>query len=124
MKDQSASKNFRAATARAVGLLACVLATPTVFAASQAWTNAPVSQSWTNALNWVGQAAPGAFNLTGNTVSADIATFNSPIPGSGIGGVTAPILVDDATISGDRSRQVSGIVFDTTNCGAYVFSGT
>ena len=124
MKNQSASKNFRARTARAVGILACVLATPTVFAASQTWTNAPVSQSWTNVLNWAGQAVPGGINMTGNTVNGDIATFNSPVPVSGVGGVTAPVLVDDATTTGDRSRQVSGIVFDTTNCGAYVFSGT
>jgi fibronectin-binding autotransporter adhesin len=96
--------------------------TPSAFAASQTWTNAPVNQNWNNTNNWVGRAVPGALNLTGNTVNNDVATFNTPIPGSNIGGAAAPVLTDDATIAGDRSRQIGGITFDTTNCGAYVFS--
>lgn len=89
-------------------------------AASQTWTNAPVSGSWTNVLNWVGQAVPGDINQTSaNTVNADIATFNSPLSG-GIGGVANPVVPDDGTVVNGRSRRVLGVTFDTTNCGAYV----
>ena len=95
-----------------------------VRAASQTWTNAPVSASWANPTNWNSDAVPGAINLTGNTTSADIATFTNPIPASLIGSASNPILVDDATITTNRSRQVSGIAFNGANCGAYVFSGT
>ena len=90
-----------------------------VFAASQTWTNAPVSTSWTNINNWVAKAVPGIINGTGSTVSGDIATFNSPLLG-GIGGAGNPIVPDDATTANTRSRAVSGIVFDNTNCGSYV----
>ena len=92
-------------------------------AASQTWTNAPVSQAWVNALNWQGKSIPGNTNVTGNTVNADIATFNQPIPGSGIGGASLPIQPDDATIftgAGQRTREINGITYDTVNCGAYV----
>ncbi|MDR3458377.1 MAG: autotransporter-associated beta strand repeat-containing protein [Verrucomicrobiae bacterium] len=93
-----------------------------VEAASQTWTNAPVSGSWSNVLNWVAKAAPGDINnSTANTVNSDIVTINSPITG-GIGGAGNPIVPDDATVNGARSRRVCGIVFDTTNCGAYVIA--
>ncbi len=89
------------------------------FAASQTWTNAPISTSWTNALNWVAKAVPGNLDQTANnTGSGDVATFNSPIPLSGIGSATTPIAPDDATGTG-RARGVAGITFDATNCGAY-----
>ena len=95
---------------------------PKVQAASQTWTNAPVSGSWTNILNWNAQAVPGNINQTANnTGSSDIATFNAPIPLSGIGGASSPIAPDDAT-TGGRARGVKGITFDTTNCGAYVIA--
>ncbi len=97
-------------------------ATPGLQAANQTWTNAPADNTWTNVNNWNSLAVPGALNLTGNTVNNDVVTFTNPIPVSGIGGVTKPILIDDATIAGDRSRQIGGITFDTTNCGAYVIS--
>ena len=92
-------------------------------AASQTWTNAPASQSWTNVLNWQGKAVPGSINITGNTTSGDVVTLNQPIPGSGIGGASLPIQPDDATIftgGGQRAREISGITYDTVNCGAYV----
>ena len=93
-----------------------------VEAANQTWTNAPVSGSWSNVLNWVGKAVPGDVNNTSaNTIDADVATFNSPIFG-GIGSAANPIVPDDATVNNGRSRRVAGIVFDTTNCGAYVIS--
>jgi len=91
-------------------------------AASQTWTNAPVDNTWTNVNNWVGLTNPGAINMTGNTTINDNATFNSPIPVSGIGGAAHPIVTPDATIAADRSLQVNSIIFDTTNCGAYVFT--
>src|SRR5579863_1048903 len=104
--------------------LLVLLCTQKTQAASQAWTNAPTDATWTNILNWNSGAVPGADNMTGNTVNNDVVTFTNPIPVAGIGTVARPILVDDATISGDRSRQIGGITFDGTNCGAYVFSGT
>ncbi len=106
----------------ALGLLAA--ATERASAASQTWTNARVDATWTNINNWVAKAVPGGINMTGNTVNNDVATINSPIPGSNIGGAANPILTDDATLVNVRSRQIGGITFDTTNCGAYVISNT
>lgn len=91
-------------------------------AANQTWTNTPVDNTWTNVNNWVGLAMPGAINMTGNTVNVDLATFNTPIPASGYGGVAHPIVTPDTTVVADRSLQLGAIVFDTTNCGAYVFT--
>ena len=104
----------------AAGSLAAALDT---HASSQTWTNAPVSQSWTNVLNWQAKAVPGSINITGNTVNGDIATLNQPIPISGIGGAALPIQPDDATTftgAGQRTREIAGITYDTVNCGAYV----
>jgi autotransporter-associated beta strand protein len=98
------------------GLIAAV----NVPAASQTWTNAPVNSNWSNTNNWVGLAMPGAINMTGNSVNNDVATFNTTIPGSGIGGVTLPITTPNAT-STNRSLQIGGVTFDTATCGAYVF---
>jgi autotransporter-associated beta strand protein len=89
-------------------------------AASQTWTNAPVDQTWLNTNNWVGQHFPGAINNVSPAVNSDVATFNTPIPGSTIGGAAAPIKIGDATTL-NRGLQISGITFDTANCGAYVF---
>ena len=114
---KSAKQSFKYLAA---GALFCSLL-PSSFAASQTWTNAPVDQNWANTNNWVGLAVPGALNQTGNSVNNDTATFNTPIPGSNIGGAALPIIPDDATINGDRSRTLGSIIFDTTNCGAYVF---
>ncbi len=102
-------------------LLAGILAAPqSASAANQTWTNAPVSQYWSNSLNWVGLAVPGDINQTAaNTVNNDVATFNTPLAG-GIGGAATPIITDDATLIGGRSRRVGGITFDTANCGAYI----
>jgi autotransporter-associated beta strand protein len=102
-------------------VLLAALAHLSVFGASQTWSNAPVDASWINTNNWVNRAIPGALNLTGNTVNNDVATFNSPLFG-GIGGVANPILTDDGTTLGARSRQIGGIMFDTADCGAYVIS--
>ena len=105
--------------------LAAALMVPSpVQAASQTWTNAPTDSTWINILNWNAEAVPGADNMTGNTINADVATFTNAIPDDLICSATNPIKTDDATIAGDRSRQISGITFDTVNCGAYVFSGT
>lgn len=105
---------------RLLMLGAGLFAAMNVRAASGTWTNAPVDNTWANTNNWVGLAAPGALNQTGNSINNDVATFNSPIFG-GIGGVSNPIKPDDATINNDRSRTLGGITFDTANCGAYVF---
>jgi autotransporter-associated beta strand protein len=91
----------------AAGLLGVVSAQ----AASQTWTNAPVDNTWINVLNWNAQAVPGAVN---STTTSDTATFNSAIPGSGIGGAGNPI-------TNDFQRGVRNMLFDTANCGAYVF---
>src|SRR5690349_10535715 len=80
----------------ALGLAALFVA-PSVIAVSQTWTNTPPDSAWNNTNNWGGRALPGGINLTGNTVNNDVATFNSPIPGSNVGGVGNPILTDDAT---------------------------
>jgi fibronectin-binding autotransporter adhesin len=93
---------------------------PSLFGASQTWTNAPADSTFPNTNNWVARAVPGALNLTGNTVNNDIVTFNSPLAG-GIGGLGNPILSDDATVTNfARARQIGGITFDTPNVGAYV----
>lgn len=93
---------------------------PSAYAASQTWTNAPVTTNWQTAGNWVGLGVPGDINVTtANTVNNDIATFNTPIAG-GIGGASLPIVPDDATVIGGRSRRIGGITFDTASCGAYV----
>jgi autotransporter-associated beta strand protein len=104
-----------------------LLAGPSARAASQTWTNAPVSQIWTNTANWAGGAYPGVVDLSNNTTVADIATFNTPIPISGIGGASLPIITTDcdkpanSLPATNRCLQISGITFDTANCGAYVF---
>jgi fibronectin-binding autotransporter adhesin len=104
----------------ALALLGAVIAPQQLHAASQTWTNAPVDNLWINTNNWVGRAAPGDINnTTGNSVNADIATFNAPLLG-GIGGIGNPIVPDDATVINGRSRRIAGITFDTTNCGPYV----
>ena len=92
-------------------VLVTMLAVPTIFAASQTWTNAPTDNTWTNVLNWNGRAVPGAIN---SATSTDVASFTNALPISGIGGVSNPIIYDN-------NRSVSGMVFDTANCGAYQF---
>ena len=104
----------------AAGLAACCATS--AFAASQTWTNTPVSIQWTNVGNWVARAVPGAINSTGNGNNNDIATFNSPVTVGGIGSAAQPIAPDDATTAATRSRSIGGVTFDTTNCGAYVFA--
>jgi fibronectin-binding autotransporter adhesin len=94
----------------ATGLLAAVSAP----AASQTWTNAPADNTWTNILNWVRQAVPGALN---SVTVTDVVTFVEPLPISGIGSISNPI-------TNDATRGVRGLVFDTANCGAYVFGNS
>src|SRR5215468_3116272 len=86
-------------------------ATWQAFSASQTWSNAPTDNNWITTNNWIGQAAPGAVNSTGN---GDTATFNAPIPIGGIGGVSQPL-------TNDVQRGIRNVLFDTANCGAYVF---
>jgi autotransporter-associated beta strand protein len=95
----------------AVSCLITFAATWQAFCASQTWSNAPTDNNWTNINNWNGLAAPGAVNSTGN---GDTATFNAPIPQTGIGGVSQPI-------TNDVQRGIRNVLFDTANCGAYVF---
>ena len=80
-------------------------------AASETWSATPVDNSWTNVANWSGGAFPGASNTT---TTADIATFNSSIPVSGIGGAGDPI-------TNGFDSGIGSILFDTANCGAFVF---
>jgi autotransporter-associated beta strand protein len=91
--------------------IALLASTGTVFAASQTWSNAPTDNYWATTNNWIAQAAPGALNSSGN---ADTATFNAPIPLSGIGGAGLPL-------TNDLQRGVRTVLFDMANCGAYVF---
>lgn len=84
-----------------------------VEAASQIWTNAPVDANWATAANWVGNAVPGNVAPAPNGLSGDTATFNSPLPISGIGGLANPIQFVD-------QRCVKFISYDTADCGAYV----
>jgi len=96
-------------------------------AASQTWTNAPVNGSLTNINNWVARLAPGANDQFANNVNGDVATFNTPIPGSLIGSAGTPITTADATrafTATNRCLSLQGFTFDTANCGAYVFSNT
>jgi hypothetical protein len=93
--------------------LAGLTAALKVQAASQTWTNAPVSGSWTNVLNWNSKAVPGALN---SSTVADVATFTNALPISGIGGAGNPI-------TNDLTRGVNGLVFDGANCG-HMFSET
>lgn len=86
-------------------------ATLKVQAVSQTWTNAPTDNTWTNILNWNLKAVPGALN---SSTIADVAIFTNALPFSGIGGASNPI-------TNDFTRGVRGFLFDTANCGAYVF---
>ena len=89
-------------------------ATLKVQAASQTWTNAPVDNTWANTNNWVGKAVPGALN---SSTTADVATFTNALPISGIGGAGNPI-------TNDATRSIRSFLFDTANCGAYVFGNS
>jgi hypothetical protein len=80
-------------------------------AASQTWVAAPIDNSWTNVANWSGAAYPGALNTT---TTGDGATFNTAIPGSGVGGAGDPI-------TNGFQQGIASVLFDTANCGAYVF---
>jgi autotransporter-associated beta strand protein len=121
MKNPIQNENPRRLTKLLTALGVALLAAPMAFGASQTWTNAPVDNTWTNVGNWVGKSLPGLTNVTGNTVNADIVTFNAPIPLSGIGGSGAVNLGinPDGSSNGTRAREIGGITFDTTNCGAY-----
>jgi len=113
------TQTLRKVTRNLAALLAMAVA-PAAFAASQTWTNAPVSGAWNNTNNWVARAIPGALNSTGNGNNNDTATFNSPLVG-GIGGAGNPIVPDDATVAAARARSIGTVLFDTANVGAYVF---
>ncbi len=120
---KSAGPGTRIKTLAAIGLAASLLGVLNAGAASQTWTNAPADSAWNNTNNWVGRAVPGGLNMTGNSVNNDTATFNTPIPPSGIGSALNPILTDNATATNNaRSRQIGSIIFDTADCGPYVFS--
>jgi len=95
-------------------MLAGALAAPQqIHAASQAWTNAPVDSNWANTNNWVARSIPGGIN----TINTDVASFTNALPVSGIGGVSNPI-------TNDFDREIGGILFDSANCGAYVFGSS
>lgn len=124
MKTQRKQTSHRLLTILALMVVTTMAVVSSAFAASQTWSNAPVSGSWATAANWMANAVPGGLNLTGNSgINYDVATFNSPIPPSGYGGESSPILTDPATaINYVRCRQIGSIVFDTTACGPYVIS--
>src|SRR5579859_4464161 len=117
--------------AASVGLIiGSAMATFNCQAASQTWTNAPVDNTWTNIGNWVNRAVPGVYENAGNAVqNADVATFNTAIPVSGIGNAANPIWIDVNTntfplVTLVTNRQIGGMFFDTANCGAYVVGST
>lgn len=97
--------------ASSIASVALLLGGLSVHAASQVWTNAPVDNSWTNTANWAGGAFPGAINTT---TTGDSATFNTAIPGSGIGGAGNPI-------TNLFQQGIASLFFNTASCGAYVF---
>jgi len=99
--------------ALAFGAIVAGALSPSAFAASQTWSNAPSSSTWQTAANWVSNAVPGALNTTGN---ADIATFDSPLS-AGIGGAANPIV-------NDLQRGIRSVRFETVGCGAYVFGSS
>lgn len=94
-------------------MLAAILSTTQIFAASQIWSNAPVNAEWSTNRNWIGNATPGQVGFSTGTQSTDIMTFTSPLFG-GIGGAGNPFRNSDAI------RQVRTVVFDTADCGSYV----
>jgi fibronectin-binding autotransporter adhesin len=112
--------NLKKVTTCLATLLA-VLAAPAAFAASQSWVANPVDAQWVTGANWLGGAAPGALNITGNNVNNDTATFSNAIPGSLIGSATTPILIDNNPTVGNRGRQLGSILL-TGDAGPYVFS--
>src|ERR1017187_8988152 len=122
MKTTSSSPNAtRDLLFPAFRMLLCALlavigltATQKAQAASQTWTNAPADNQWTNVLNWNSKAVPGALN---SSTTADVATFTNALPISGIGGAGNPI-------TNDATRGVRSFLFDTANCGAYVFGNS
>jgi hypothetical protein len=124
---KNSTRTLLFALATIIGLFAAL----NVQAASQTWTNAPVDNTWTNINNWVARAFPGAVN---STTTADIATFNAPLTvlttniiDNGDSTFTTNIaLIGGAgsPITNDFQRGVRGMVFDTTNCGAYVFGAS
>lgn len=105
----------------AAALLA-VIAAPSAFAANGTWSNAPVSSSWTNVLNWNGGIVPGTINNTGNngTDSASIAFFTNAI--ATFGGAANPVIPDDGTITNGKARMIGRVAFEGASCGAYVFN--
>lgn len=123
-KTQRKQTSHRLPTILALMVVTTMVVVSSAFAASQTWSNAPVSGSWATAANWMANAVPGGLNLTGNSgINYDVATFNSPIPPSGYGGASSPILTDPATATNYvRCRQIGSMVFDTTACGPYVIS--
>jgi len=109
-----APRPFMKVSLRFLAVAGLTGASISVFAASQTWSNAPVSPNWVTAANWVSNAVPGGVN---STTTADIATFNSPIGGGGFGGASSPI-------TNDFQRGIRSIRFDTVGCGAYVFGSS
>jgi fibronectin-binding autotransporter adhesin len=125
MKTQTQPEKSRRLQKLFIALGLAVLTAPAAFAASQIWTNAPVSSQWSAAANWVGNAVPGGITGGGGTQNGDTATFNAPIGGSGFGGVSSPIVLDginNGTIY--TNREVKFVLFDTANCGAYVIGSS
>lgn len=112
---------LRKVTRNLAALLALAVA-PAAFAANGTWSNAPVSSSWTNVLNWNGGVVPGTINNTANNGidSASIAFFTNAI--TTFGGAANPVVPDDATIANGKARMMRAVVFDGPNCGAYVFN--
>jgi autotransporter-associated beta strand protein len=85
----------------AAAMAVFVLAPPSVFAASQTWSNTgTVSANWSETSNWGGATAPGA---TSGSASTDVATFNTAAGTYGTSG--NPILIDSG-------RNISGLTFN------------
>lgn len=113
---KSKRNSFLTSTALQATIVISLCASPFASALNQTWVAAPTDALWPTAANWSGAAAPGAIYVTGNTVNPDVATFNSAIPVSTIGGSASPIQVD-------LNRLIGGITFDTAAVGAYVIAG-
>lgn len=114
---QQSLRVSRKATGAMLAALAGLGAATGLHAASQTWTGSASTSAFTTAGNWSGSAVPGATYVSGNTVNADVITFNSSLASGTIGGSADPIQVD-------LNRLIGGISFSGASVGSYVIGAT
>ena len=69
---KSKRNSFLTSTALQATIVISLCASPFASALNQTWVAAPTDALWPTAANWSGAAAPGAINVTGNTVNPDV----------------------------------------------------